>query len=169
MSVIDAIKSQDFFSTLTDAQAEQLSAISSVCNYPKNYILYYEQKDTNELLFLSDGLAKAYKIDKHTNEIFLYYIYKNTLISEISDLKQDTIYSFSNVALVEESTVLSVNYKKFKELFIDKHILCKELTNEVIKRSLQLQTLVNREFIYDSVSKVAKMLDADLEMFNSLK
>ena len=169
MSVIDVIKSQDFFSILTDEQAKLLSSISSLHSYPKDYILHYEQKYSSELLFLTDGLAKAYKIDKHSNEIFLYYIYKNTLISEISDLQEDTLHSFSNVELVEDSQILSIDYKKFKELFLDKHILCKAFANEVIKRSLQLQTLINREFIYDSVSKVAKMLDADLEMFNSLK
>ncbi len=169
MSVIDAIKSQNFFSTLTDSEMEILVSISNLQKYTKNYVLHYEQKKSDELLFLNEGLAKAYKIDKHSNEIFLYYIYKDTMISEISDLKQDIIYSFSNVELVEDSKILSINYKKFKEYFLDKHILCEAFTTEVIKRSLQLQTLINREFIFDSVAKVAKMLDADLNMFNSLK
>jgi len=169
LSIKSIIKSQDFFTTLTDTQAELLSSISSIQNYNKNYTLYYEQKHSNELLFLTDGLAKAYKIDKHNNEIFLYYIYKNTLISEISNIDEDTLYSFSNVELVEASQVLSIDYKKFKELFLDKHILCKAFTNEVINRSLELQSLINREFIFDSVAKVAKMLHSDLEMFNSLK
>jgi CRP/FNR family transcriptional regulator len=44
-----------------------------------------------------------------------------------------------------------------------------ELANEVIRQSKQLQDLVNREFIFDSVSKVAMMLDSDLDMFNRLK
>lgn len=169
MSIKSIIKSQDFFTTLTDTQVELLSSISSVHNYNKNYTLYYEQKYSNELLFLADGLAKAYKIDKHSNEIFLYYIYKNTLISEISNINEDTLYSFSNVELIENSQILSIDYKKFKELFLDKHILCKAFTNEVINRSLELQSLINREFIFDSVAKVAKMLHSDLEMFNSLK
>jgi len=169
LSIKSIIKSQDFFTTLTDTQVELLSSISSVHNYNKNYTLYYEQKYSNELLFLADGLAKAYKIDKHSNEIFLYYIYKNTLISEISNINEDTLYSFSNVELIENSQILSIDYKKFKELFLDKHILCKAFTNEVINRSLELQSLINREFIFDSVAKVAKMLHSDLEMFNSLK
>ena len=169
MSIKSIIKSQDFFTTLTDTQVELLSSISTLHSYNKNYTLYYEQKHSSELLFLTDGLAKAYKIDKHNNEIFLYYIYKNTLISEISNIDEDTLYSFSNVELIEPSQVLSIDYKKFKELFLDKHILCKAFTNEVINRSIELQSLINREFIFDSVSKVAKMLHSDLEMFNSLK
>ena len=169
MSVKSIIKSQDFFSTLTDTQIELLSSISTLHTYSQNYILYYEQKHSNELLFLTDGLAKAYKIDKHNNEIFLYYIYKNSLVSEISNIDEDTLYSFTNVELIEDSQILNINYKKFKEMFLDKHILCKAFTNEVIKRSTQLQSLINREFIFDSVAKVAKMLHSDLKMFNSLK
>ena len=169
MSVQSIIKSQDFFATLTQEQIELLSSISSVQTYNEEYILYYEQKYSTDLLFLTDGLAKAYKIDKHDNEIFLYYIYKNSLISEISSIYEDEIYSFSNVKLLEKSQILKIDYKKFKELFLEKHILCQAFTNELIKRSTELQSLINREFIFDSVSKVAKMLQSDLKIFNSLK
>ena len=169
MSVTTIIKSQDFFKTLTDEQVELLSSISTIHNFDKNYTLYYEQKHSNELLFLTNGLAKAYKIDKHNNEIFLYYIHKNSIISEISDIDKESLYSFANVELIEDSQVLNIDYKRFKKLFLDKHILCKAFTNEVIKRSIELQSLINREFIFDSVAKVAKMLHSDLDMFNSLK
>jgi CRP/FNR family transcriptional regulator len=169
LSVTTIIKSQDFFKTLTDEQVELLSSISTIHNFDKNYTLYYEQKYSNELLFLTNGLAKAYKIDKHNNEIFLYYIHKNSIISEISDIDKESLYSFANVELIEDSQVLNIDYKRFKKLFLDKHILCKAFTNEVIKRSIELQSLINREFIFDSVAKVAKMLHSDLDMFNSLK
>jgi len=44
-----------------------------------------------------------------------------------------------------------------------------ELANEVIRQSKQLQDLVNREIIFDSVSKVAMALDSDIDMFNRVK
>jgi len=169
LSIKSIIKSQDFFATLTDTQINLLCSISTIHTYHKNYILYYDQKHSSELLFLTNGLAKAYKIDKHDNEIFLYYIYKNSLISEISNINANTIYSFTNTVLIEDSQILSIDYKKFKEIFLDKNILCKAFTNEIIKHSLELQSLINREFIFDSVAKVAKMLQSDLDMFNSLK
>jgi len=169
VSIKTVIKSQDFFTTLTDKQIDLLSSISKLNSYSKNYILYYEQKNNHNLLFLTNGLAKAYKIDKHNNEIFLYYIYKNSLISDISDINKDTLYSFSNVELVEDSQVLSINYKAFKELFLDKHILCKAFSTQIINKSAKLQSLINREFIFDSVAKVAMMIHFDLDIFNKLK
>ena len=169
MSVKNILKRQDFFNSLNEEQIEQLALITSLHNYEKEYILYYEQETSPYLYFLVKGLAKAYKIDKHDNETFLYYMYENSMLSEISDVHTHTLDSFSNVAFVEESQVLQINYKKFKELFLDKNILCREFTNAIIERSLQMQSLINREFIFDAVSKVSMMLHEDLEMFNKLK
>ncbi len=169
MSIKNIIKSLDFFKTLNTQQIDMLASISTLATYSKEYILHYEKQKSNSLLFLSDGLAKAYKIDKHDNEIFLYYIYKDSLLSEISDIHSDSLYSFSNIELIEESQVLSIDYPAFKKHFLNKYILCHEFVNEIITRSSQLQSLVNREFIFDSVAKVSMMIYSDLEMFNKLK
>jgi CRP/FNR family transcriptional regulator len=154
---------------LNEEQTELLLSISIINRYPKEYVVHYEKKENSHLLFLLSGLAKAYKIDKHNNEIFLHYIYENSLISEVSNIKQDTLSSFSNVTLLEDSQILQIDYKKFKENFLDKGHLCSEFTNEIILRSQQLQSLINREFIFNSVVKVAMMLHDELEIFNKLK
>ena len=169
MSIKNIIKSLDFFSTLNDKNIDFLTSISCVNSYDKNYILHYEKKESNNFLFLVNGLAKAYKIDKHENEIFLYYIYNNTLLSEISNIKNDTLISFSNIKLIEDSQILTINYQEFKNHFLKKNLLCLEFANEVILRSEKLKSLINREFIFDSVAKVAMILSSDLDMFNKLK
>jgi len=166
MSIKNFIQTIDFFKTLSDENLELLTNISTISHYKKDYIVHYEKEQSDSLLFLLDGLAKSYKIDKHKNEIFLHYIYKNSLIS---DIKQDAIYSFSNVSLLEDSQILSIDYKKFQKYFLDAGILNKEFTNEIISKSAQLHSLINREFIFNSVAKVAMMLNDDLDIFNSLK
>ena len=169
MSLTDIIQSQDFFSSLDENETELLASISAVHNYEKGYIYSYEHSQSDELLFLVSGLARSYKIDKYDNEVFLYYIYENSMISEISDLDACSFYTFSNIELIEDSQVLSVKYKKFKKYFLDNNILCNALSKEILNRSLQLQSLINREFIFDAVSKVSLMLHDDLQMFNKLK
>lgn len=166
MSVENILKLQDFFSVLNEEQIKELTSITTLHHYEKEYVLYYEQESSPYLYFLVKGLAKAYKIDKHDNETFLYYMYENSMLSEISDVHATTLNSFSNVVFIEESQVININYKKFKELFLDKNILCREFTNAIIEHSLQMQSLINREFIFDAVSKVSMMLHKDLEMFN---
>ena len=165
----DIIKSLDFFNSLTVKEVDLIASFSTLKSYNGNNILHYEKSSSNKLEFLIEGLAKTYKIDKHKNEIFLYYIQKNNLVSQISSLKNSTLIPYSNIATVENSQVLSIDYGKFKEFFLDKNLLSLELSNEIIKQSSQLQELINREYIYDSVAKVAMMIESDLSMFNSLK
>ena len=169
MDIKRMIGNLDFFRGLDEEKMTELSLISSVKSYPRDCLLYYEKTESYQLLFLIKGLVKAYKIDKHDNEIFLYYVYKNQMLSEISTLKKKSLRAYSNMVLVEASQILSVDYGKFKSHFLDKGLLSLELAQETIRQSQQLQSLVNREFIFDSVSKVAKMLSSDLEMFNKLK
>ncbi|HIP61912.1 MAG TPA: Crp/Fnr family transcriptional regulator [Sulfurovum sp.] len=163
------IHSLRFFSSLNEGQMEQLGSICSVANYKKEYVLHYEKSKTDRLLFLVEGLAKAYRMDKHDNETFLYHIYQDRMLSELSTFEDDQLVSYSNIMLIEDSKILSIDYPKFKRYFLDNGILCTELAKEVIIKSKQLQDLVDREIIFDSVSKVAMMLDTDISMFNRLK
>jgi len=169
LSVKNSIKSLDFFSKLNTKEIDLLCSLSTINNYTNNYILNYENQTSNKLLFLLKGLTKSYKIDKHSNEIFLYYTYENSLISEISNIDSNHILSYSNISIIEESKILSIDYKEFKKYFLDKNLLCLELVKEIGLRTKKLESLVNREFIFDSVEKVSQMLSSDLEMFNKLK
>lgn len=71
--ISDVLKSLDFFSSLSDKDIDIVASFSVLKSYKSNNILHYEKTNYNQLEFLIDGLAKAYKIDKHENEIFLYY------------------------------------------------------------------------------------------------
>lgn len=169
MSLKNTLNTLDFFKTLNEDEIDLLCSISTTQSLNADYVLHYEKQQNTSLLFLVDGLAKAYKIDKHSNEIFLYYIYKNSLLSDITDTNNDDITSYSNISLVEDSTILSIDYKQFKNIFLKKNLLCLELLQEIALKSQKLDSLVSREFIFDSVQKVAQMLESDLEMFNKLK
>ncbi len=169
VDIKSAIGQLHFFNNLTEEEIATLCSISSLKTYSADTLLHYERSESLYLLFLVSGLAKAYKIDKHDNEIFLYYIYKNHILSDISTLDEEHLMSYSNITLVEDAQLLSIDFSAFKREFLEKGRLCIELSNEVIRQSKQLQDLVNREFIFDSVAKVAMMLSSDLAMFNKLK
>ncbi len=165
----DIIKSIEFFSSLDGKLLEKLSSISVIKELPNDYIVHYEKSYTEQLLFLTQGLAKAYKIDKYDNEIFLYYIYPGTMISDISSLEDEKLFSYANISTIESSQMLSIDYRQFKAHFIDSGVLSHSLMSEILRQSKLLRELINREFLLDSVSKVAMMLDKDLDMFNRLK
>ena len=169
MSIQESIRKISFFNNLNDEQIDLIASISNESNYTSNSILYYESDANNNLLSLVEGLIKIYKVDKFDNEIFLYHIYKNSMISELTSIKQNDIYCFSNAEFIEDSTILSINFNKFKEHFLSKNILSIELLEILLEKSHQLQCIVNRELVFDATAKVAFMLNQDIEMFNKLK
>ncbi|RXJ94420.1 transcriptional regulator [Malaciobacter molluscorum] len=169
MNLQETIKSIDFFNSLTAEQTEILCDFSNITSYEKDSILYYESDENNKLMFLIDGLLKVFKVDKFGNEIFLYHIYKNNMISELSSINNTKIHCFSNAEFIEDSKVLSLNYEKFKENFLDKNILTSELIEVLLNKSQQFQCIINRELVFDATAKVAFMLKQDLHMFNKLK
>lgn len=114
-------------------------------------------------------MIKVYKYDKFDNEIFLYHIYEDSLVSELSSISNTEINCFSNASFVEDSIVLFINFKKLKEHFFDKNLLVNELVEALFKKNHKLQCLINRELVFDATAKVAFMISSDLKMFNSLK
>ncbi|MCT7471230.1 Crp/Fnr family transcriptional regulator [Aliarcobacter cryaerophilus] len=169
MTLSQSIRSLDFFENLSDEQIDVLSNFSFISKYEKDSILFYETDLKTNLLFLVRGLIKIYKYDKFDNEIFLYHIYSNSLISELSNLNTNEIFCFSNASFIEDSVVLSIDFLKLQEHFLNKNLLVKELMNSLLKKTNQLQSLVNRELVFDATAKVAYMLVSDLNMFNKLK
>lgn len=169
MSLIGTIKKISFFNNLSEEELSIIASFSSISKYSSKSILFYESEVSQNLLFLVDGLLKIYKFDKFGNEIFLYHVYKNSMISELSSLNGNDIYCFSNAEFIDESTILSVNFEKLYEHFLSKNILTKELIENLLNKTQQLQCIINRELVFDATAKVAFMLNQDLEMFNKLK
>jgi len=169
MDISTAIQSIEFFDSLNEEQRNYLINISMARSFSKDTIVYFESDMDYSLQFLISGLVKIYKIDKFNNEIFLYHIYEKNMISELTSMDSESIYCFSNAAFVEDGVILSIDFAKFKNYFIDTGILASKFIREILHKSRQLQCLINRELVFDATAKVAHMLYYDLEMFNSLK
>lgn len=163
------IKKLSFFSSLNNLQLNEIAKISAIKKYPKDSILYYENDISKKVFFLIEGLLKVYKIDKYDNEIFLYHIHEDTMISELTTTDEDSIHCFSNAEFTQDSVVLEVDFDALKEKFLSKNILNSEFINEILKKTSQLHCVVNRELVFDATAKVAFMLWDDLEIFNSKK
>jgi CRP-like cAMP-binding protein len=168
-NIIDTLKALEFFKQLDHEQIDKLSKYSIIKKYPKNAIILYEGDYSTNISFLLSGLAKVYKIDKYDNEIFLYHVFENDMIAELSTLNSNIITCASNISVDVESIVVDINYNKFKEDFISSNILTTNFLNEIFAKIQKLQCIINRELVFDSTAKVAHFLSENLENFNKIK
>jgi CRP/FNR family transcriptional regulator len=169
VNIRNIIKGISLFRNLNEDQVTFISSISTIEKYPIKSILYYESDVSNNFQFLINGLIKVYKVDKFGNEIFLYHIYENSMISELSSLDDSEIYCFSNAEFMEDSIILNVNFERLQKHFLSKNILISELIEILLEKTHQLQYIVNRELVFDATAKVAFMLKQELHVFNKLK
>ena len=169
MNIRNIIKGISLFRNLNEDQVTFISSISTIEKYPIKSILYYESDVSNNFQFLINGLIKVYKVDKFGNEIFLYHIYENSMISELSSLDDSEIYCFSNAEFMEDSIILNVNFERLQKHFLSKNILISELIEILLEKTHQLQYIGKRELVFDATAKVAFMLKQELHVFNKLK
>ena len=166
---LEYIQNLNFFSELNSEQLSLVHTISNIVKHPKGAVLYYENEQFDKIFFLATGLLKVYKMNKYENEIFLYHVYNNSLISELTTLNDSSIHCFANAEFMEDSVILEVNFSRLKSEFLAKNILNDKFINEILLKTQQLHCVVNRELVFDATAKVAFMLMDDLEMFNRLK
>jgi len=169
LQIIEAIKNIELFKELNTIEVDKLIDISDIREFTKDTIVYYEDDIDYSLQFLIKGNAKIYKIDKNKNEIYLYNVSSNNMISELSSLDDEGIYCFANAQFTEHSVMLSINYKDFKKHFITTNILSNKLLSIILNKNKKLHFVLNRELVFDSIAKVAYMISNELEIFNKRK
>ena len=155
------------FYDLSQHELEQLCAIVKIKSFAKGEILHYEKDKQSEIYYLKSGLLKVYKIDRFDNEIFMYNLFNNTLISEITDFEE--VGCFANAEFVVPSDVLIIDFERFKAIYVQSPTLMMHLLKEFTKKSRMMQCIINREIVFDGTAKVAFMLINDLQSFNRLK
>ncbi len=155
------------FHGLSQYELEQLCPVIKLKSFAKGEILHYEKDKQSKIFYLKTGLLKVYKIDRFDNEIFMYNLFNDTLISEITDFEE--IGCFANAEFVVPSDVLVIDFEGFKTIYEQSPELMMRLLKEFAKKSKMMQCIINREIVFDGTAKVAFMLMNDLESFNSLK
>lgn len=161
------LSSIPLFSDLSEETLAELAQITSIRHFPAGDILYYEKDKHNEIYYLKEGLIKVYKVDRFDNEVFMYNLFSDTLISEITDFER--IGCFANAEFAVDSEVLVIDFDRFQKMYMNSPKLMLKLLKEFAKKSKMLQCIINREIVFDGTAKVAFMLINDLKSFNRLK
>ena len=168
--MIEKLKKSPFLGSLPLQLLKDISSFCKIKNFVKDEVLFYENDEVEIIYYLLNGSIKFYKVDRFDNEIFLYKLSKNSLIFDLSKLCEEYILQcFANAEFLEDSEVLAIDAKKFKDLMKTTPQLMQRVMKESFLMIQQMQCIISRDIVFDGTAKVAHMIDNDLEYFNMLK
>ncbi|MCX6073910.1 MAG: Crp/Fnr family transcriptional regulator [Campylobacterales bacterium] len=166
MSLLEEL---DFFSECDPLKLTSLLLTAKLKIYQASDLMVFEDDDIHRVYFLVEGEVKLYKVDRFENEIFLYTLSNQSLLTNIGTLEYDHVSCFSNVEFLIPSRVISCDLNLFKETVKSDMTLLVNLVNLLARQKQMVDCMVNMGMVYDVTAKVAKMLYDHLELYNSLK
>ena len=167
---VSLIASLPLFKGLLHEDIEHIASFCSLRTHQEGDVLFYEKDTKDAIFYIVEGSVKFYKVDRFDNEIFLYKLFSNSLIFNVSKLIDSFFIScYSNAEFLEKSTVLHIKSVPFREMIYANHALMRRILEESFKMVQQMQCIISRDVVFDGTAKVAHMLMNDLQTFNRLK
>jgi CRP/FNR family transcriptional regulator len=167
---VSLIASLPLFEGLDKEDIDRISSFCSVRSHKEGDVLFYEKDTKDSIYYIIEGSVKFYKVDRFDNEIFLYKLYSNSLIFNVSKLIDTFFIScYANAEFLEDSKILSIQSTPFREMIYSHHALTTRILEESFKMVQQMQCIISRDVVFDGTAKVAHMLVHDLHTFNRIK
>ena len=167
---VSLIASLPLFEGLNKEDIDRISSFCSVRSHKEGDVLFYEKDTKDSIYYIIEGSVKFYKVDRFDNEIFLYKLYSNSLIFNVSKMIDSFFIScYANAEFLEDSKILSIQSTPFREMIYSHHALTTRILEESFKMVQQMQCIISRDVVFDGTAKVAHMLVHDLHNFNRIK
>lgn len=161
------ITQMDFFKGLNQDELDELLSISSRKKLSKGEVLFYEGDEPKYLYMLLDGVAKAYKTDFKSREIFLHQLLPVTFIAELANF-EDIPYP-ATCEFITSGEVLMIDYKKFKSSIMTKPHMSLAIFKSLSKKLRVMAEVLHQEIVLTSDAKIAKFIVENHETFGLLK
>ena len=78
----------ELFQELNQVENNRLYKISSLKEYKKGNIIFYEGDQPKKLKLLLDGIVKVYKVDSKGNEVILHFFQPQILIAQTAHMQK---------------------------------------------------------------------------------
>jgi CRP/FNR family transcriptional regulator, cyclic AMP receptor protein len=167
---VSLIASLPLFEGLKAEDTERIASFCSLRSHKEGDVLFYEKDTKDSIYYIIKGSVKFYKVDRFDNEIFLYKLYSNSLIFNVSKLIDSFFIScYANAEFLEDSQILSIQSTPFREMIYSNPSLMTRILEESFKMIQQMQCIISRDVVFDGTAKVAHMLMHDLQTFNRIK
>jgi len=155
------------FENLKDEQLLRLKQLSSVKEFKKGVMLFFEGDEPKNLYILTEGVLRVFKSDFKGNEVVLKYFYPVSLIAELANL--DHIPYPASAEFEEDSKMIVVNFTAFEKEFLNNPDVLLSIVKSLTKKLKGLEEVISRSLTMDSTSRVAKFIYENDDLFLELK
>ena len=146
-----------YFSFLEEKDLDKLKDISIKKTYKKDEILFYKGDESKYLYLLVSGIAKLYTHDFKDNEVVIHNLIGPALIAEIMNYEEMDF--LANCSFDTDAEVILIDYKKFKEEFLQKPEISIFFIKSLTKKIKFLQNFIDYNVSLNSMEKIAKFLN----------
>ncbi len=144
------------FRHLSDEQFERLEKISSVTEYKKGTILFFEGDEPKHLILLIDGILQVYKTDQKGNKVILHHFFPIDIIAEIVNLEH--MRYPASAEFETDGKALVINYDAFEKEFLKKPDVAFAFIRSLSKKIKYLENVIATNMVMNSTARVAKFI-----------
>lgn len=146
----------ELFEELSLEENNRLFKISSLKEYKKGNIIFYEGDQPKKLKLLLDGIVKVYKSDSRGNEVILHFFQPQTLIAETAHMQK---INYPATAICEtDCKVLEIDYALFEKDFLRNPDISFKIIQSLSKKIKTLQNVITTNLTMDTFSRICKFI-----------
>ena len=164
----EALKSIDMFSCLDDSEFNEVVDVTTLKKLQSDNILFYEGEKPDYFYLLFNGQLKLYKTGFKSQEVVLHYFHKPSLIAEMATLENFN-FPATCVAVQDNTTVGMIEKEKFKLILEKNSKLSLHIIKSLTKKIKNLEVSINRNLIFDAITKVCSILKENPTIFKTHK
>lgn len=166
--IVKKLQKLNLFKMLDTSEIERLASISSLKSLSRDNILFYEGEEPKYFHLLLQGHLKVYKTDLKNNEIIIHYFTKPAFIAEMASF-ENINFPATAMAMSEELEVLLIDKEKFLKLLQTDATFSFHLLKSISMKVKQLELVINRNMIYDAMTKVCSFIDENPQYLQTAK
>lgn len=156
----------ELFQALNQTETDRLYKISSLKEYKKGNIVFYEGDQPKKLKLLLDGIVKVYKVDAKGKEVILHFFQPQTLIAETAHMQK---INYPATAICEtDCKLLEIDYASFEKDFLRNPEISFKIIESLSKKVKALQNVITTNLTMNTFSRVCKFIYDNEKHINEL-
>jgi len=164
---INKLKNFYLFRHIDEEKLQRVLEISSIVEYKRGGILFYEGDEAKSLIILLEGVLQLYKTDQKGNKIVLHHFFPTDMIAEIVNLEH--MHYPATGEFESDGKVLLVNYEIFEEEFFKDPEIAFAFIKSLSKKIKYLENVIATNMVMNSTARVAKFICEHTEEMAHLK